>query len=490
MSLKNEKKTFQEKELEILRAAVDDIEKTAKIQVAQSPDIAKLIQILEDFLRKKQLICYGGTALNNILPKEDQFYDKSIEIPDYDFYSSNALEDAKELAKLYASLGYDDVEAKAGMHVGTFKVQVHFIPLADITQMEKKLFLAIKKEAIKIDGILYAPSNLLRLNVYKELSRPNGQVDRWEKIYKRLLLLNKHYPIKKHKCNSVQFMRDFEGDEALGQTIYTIVKDSIIKQGLVFFGGYASSLFQQYLSVQSTQKNKMKQAPDFDALAENPKEAALRIKHDLEKKGIKNVKVYEKPDAGEIIAPHYEVAIGKDSVCFIYEPLGCHSYNTIHVKNNLIKIATIDTMLNLFLAFLYANRPYYDPERILCMAQYLFNIQSKNRLNQKGLLKRFTKECYGTELNIQMIRENRAKKFKDLKPYRNKTTTKNGKEYEKYFLRYAPGEKKTVFRKKHATVKELKNKINKINKINNKNNKNNKNKTQKLKNKIKKWFLF
>ena len=89
-----------------------------------------------------------------------------------------------------------------------------------------------------------------------------------------------------------------------------------------------------------------------------------------------------------------------------------------------------------------------------------------------------------------MIRENRAKKFKDLKPYRNKTTTKNGKEYEKYFLRYAPGEKKTVFRKKHATVKELKNKINKINKINNKNNKNNKNNTQKLKNKIKKWFLF
>jgi hypothetical protein len=84
------------------------------------------------------------------------------------------------------------------------------------------------------------------------------------------------------------------------------------------------------------------------------------------------------------------------------------------------------------------------------MAQYLFMIQSKNRLNQKGLLKRFTKQCYGTELNIQMIRENRANKFKELKPYRNKATTKKGKEYEKYFLRYAPGEKKTVFRKKHA----------------------------------------
>ena len=111
------------------------------------------------------------------------------------------------------------------------------------------------------------------------------------------------------------------------------------------------------------------------------------------------------------------------------------------------------------MAFLYANRPYYDPERILCMAQYLFTIRSKNRLNQKGLLKRFTKQCYGTELNIQMIRENRANKFKELKPYRNKATTKNGKEYEKYFLRYAPGEKKTVFRKKHT--KPVKNKTKK-----------------------------
>ena len=46
-------------------------------------------------------MCYGGTAINNILPEEDQFYDKSIEIPDYDFYSPDALGDAKELADLY-----------------------------------------------------------------------------------------------------------------------------------------------------------------------------------------------------------------------------------------------------------------------------------------------------------------------------------------------------------------------------------------------------
>lgn len=448
----NEKQTFQEKELELLRKSVDNIEKTEKKKQATSPNITKIIEILEDFLRKKKLVCYGGTALNNILPKEDQFYDKSIEIPDYDFYSSTALDDAKELADIYEKLGYDDVEARAGMHLGTFKVQVNFIPIADITYMEKELFSNVQKRAIKINGILYAPSNLLRLNVYKELSRPAGDVSRWEKIYKRLLLLNKHYPIKKRKCDSVQFIRDFEGPPELTETIYTITKKSIINQGLIFFGGYAASLYKKYLPIKNKLYSKPKtNVPDFDVLSENPEKSALQIKRDLESKNIKHIKIYKQPGAGEIIAPHYEISVNNDTVCFIYEPLGCHSYNTIHIKNDTIKVASIDTMLNLYLAFIYANRPYYDENRILCMTQYLFNVQYKNRLAQKGLLKRFNNYCYGTEPTLQSIRENRAKKFKELKPYRGT------KKYDKYFLKYTPGVKS-------QTKKTKKNKTKKLNK--------------------------
>lgn len=430
---KVEKKTFEEKELDILRDSVDKIEESTKKKVAQSPIIKQIIDVLENFLRKKQLICYGGTALNNILPKKDQFYDKNTEVPDYDFYSPNALDDAKELADIYSKLGYDDVEAKAGMHHGTFKVQVHFIPIADITQMEKKLFLSVKKEAIKISGILYAPSNLLRLNVYKELSRPEGEIARWEKIFKRLALLNKHYPIKKQRCESVKFMRDFEGNQELASTLYGLVKKAIIDQGLVFFGGYACELYGKYLPIKQ-QKTKSSN-PDFDALSETPEESAKYIKEQLTSAGVKNVKIYKKPGAGEIIAPHYEIAVGNQSVCFIYEPLGCHSYNTVRVKNDTVKIATIDTMLNLYLAFIYADRPYYENNRILCMAQYLFTVQSKNRLINKGLLKRFNSECYGTETTLQTIREKRAEKFIELKPKRGT------KEYDEYFLRYTPGEK-------------------------------------------------
>ena len=98
-----------------------------------------------------------------------------------------------------------------------------------------------------------------------------------------------------------------------------------------------------------------------------------------------------------------------------------------------VKVATIDTMLSFYLAFLYANKPYYDENKILCMAEYLFDVQSKNRLKQKGLLRRFTINCYGKQHTKEDILGEKAEKFKKLK---NKKDTK---EYVEWFLRYIPG---------------------------------------------------
>ena len=41
----------------------------------------------------------------------------------------------------------------------------------------------------KINGIQYAPPNFLRMNMFIELSRPAGDVSRWEKVLKRMILL-------------------------------------------------------------------------------------------------------------------------------------------------------------------------------------------------------------------------------------------------------------------------------------------------------------
>ena len=90
--------------------------------------------------------------------------------------------------------------------------------------------------------------------------------------------------------------------------------------------------------------------------------------------------------------------------------------------------------MSFYLAFLYTDRIYYDKNRILCMSQYLFTVQQKNRLAQKGLLRRFSINCYGEQPTLETMRADKTAKYEELK---NKRDTK---EYEMWFLRYVPRE--------------------------------------------------
>ncbi len=425
--------TFQDCELAILRHAVDESETIQGQKIANSDDVKKIIAIVEDFLMKKKLVCYGGTAINAILPKFAQFYNKDIEVPDYDFFSNHALENAKELADIYFEAGYTDVEAKSGVHPGTYKVFVNFIPVADITYLEKDIFDAIQKDSVRRSGILYAPPNYLRMGMYLELSRPQGDVSRWEKVFKRLNLLNKYYPLKTSmNCETVDFQRGMETNEKESSKIYFIVRDALIDQGVVFFGGYASSLYSRYMP--KTQKKLIMQIPDFDVLSEEPERTANIVGEHLNEYGYKNIKIVKHDAIGEIIPERYEVRVGKDTIAFIYKPIGCHSYNTININDKEINVATIDTMLSFYLAFIYADKPfpYFNKDRILCMAEFLFNVEQENRLEQRGLLKRFSLECYGKQPTLESIRAEKAEKFKEL------TGKRGTREYEEWFLKYTP----------------------------------------------------
>ena len=118
-------------ELQMVRKFVDTSSRIQGTNFIKDPKILEIIRIVEQFLKDKKRICYGGTAINNILPKKDQFYDKKVEFPDYDFFSPDAMNDAKRLADIYFKKGFNEVEAKAGVHHGTYKVYVNFTPGAE-----------------------------------------------------------------------------------------------------------------------------------------------------------------------------------------------------------------------------------------------------------------------------------------------------------------------------------------------------------------------
>lgn len=418
---------LEEKELQLLRDAVDDGEKTRALKQSSSDAVKKLINLIEYFLKTNDLICYGGTAINNLLPKKYKFYN-NYDIPDYDCFSPNAIEDVKKLADYFKEKGYIEIEAKAGVHLGTYKLYVQFIPVADITQMSESLFNTLLKKSVKKNGIRYAPPNFLKMSMYMELSRPDGDLSRWEKVLKRLVLLNKAYPIK-HNCKKSLLNETHSYNKA--SKIFLKIKEVLIKHGVVFFGGYAYSFYEQYLPQKERYNNI--NLLEFDVLALDSHNIVLNIQKVLNTMGVTEVSIEKKEAVDEIVPTHYIVYILDNPVVFIYNTFSCHSYNIVKQNGKDIKIASIDTMLSLYLAFTFTNNEHYDENRILCLVHQLFMIQQKNRLKKKGILKRFSLDCYGKQETLTQFRENKAELFLKLKKQKNST------EYEKWFLKYQPG---------------------------------------------------
>jgi len=444
----------KDKELDILRNAVDEAQFVSGSKLIRTPDIQNIIDILEEFLRKNKILCYGGTAINNILPEQARFYNKSIEIPDYDFFSSNAEQLAKQLADKYYKAGYVETEAKSGVHTGTFKVFVNFIPIADITHLDSKLFNNVFKSSIKVNAINYCPPNFLRMAMYQELSRPMGDVSRWEKVLKRIILLNKYYPLMGPSCDYKNFLRKYDGSKSQRDKVYNIARECFINQGVVFFGGYAASLYSEYMP--KNERQNIKNIPDFDILSEDALTCATILKEQLNYEGLQNVKIIKHKPIGEYVDYHYQILVDKDTIAFIFNTNACHSYNSIYINEQLVKVATIDTLLSFYLIFIYGNRDYLDVNRLLCISEYLFKVQLKNRLEQRGLLKRFTSDCIGKQPSLEDIKSNKSKILELVK---EKKLSKNSQEYRYNFFRYIPSEKT-------KNKKYIKNKSNNSNKSN------------------------
>lgn len=445
-----------EKELDIVNDNIDKLMDVTVRSEVNSSLVKNIISIVEDFLRSNKLICYGGTAINNILPLEDRFYDYSKEVPDYDFFSKNALRDAKRLADIYIEKGFTEVEAKSGIHIGTYKLFVNFIPVADITQLSSNIFDNLFKNSLDIFGISYAPPDYLRMSMYLELSRPRGDVARWEKVAKRLSLLNKSFPMKvSQDCFKSDFSKAVAcsgGECKLNENKRIITLQHLIGLGLVFFGGYASSLYSKYMT--NEKKQLLKDIPYYDIISSDAKKDTMLLKVKLKYDGFENIKIKKHASKSENIPEHFELLIDNKPVAFVYQALACHNYNVIRIDNTNIHIATIDTMLNMYLIFIYSNEKHLNNNRIMCMASFIFDLHQKNRLNQKGIFRRFGLPCIGIQETLMDIRRKRSEKYEELK---KENIKESEKEFEKHFLRYIPSKTKQA----KKTIKNIKKRKNK-----------------------------
>lgn len=389
-------------------------------EAAGNPAIRKMIGIVEEFIKEHRVMCYGGTAINNLLPVEDQFYDTETDIPDYDFYSETPQLHAMMLSDKFRKAGYTNIEAKPGTHLGTFKVFVDYNGIADITELNKDIFERLWKEDIQEDGIHYVPPNFLRMSMYLELSRPRGDVSRWGKVYRRLQLLNKHYPVG---CPVSQ--KDVIRESYLSDDFRKEVEKTLGDEDVILLGMNAALLHWK------DTKNRWTLPLDILATPADYEKVTEKFAKMLDKQGTIHINDY--PAYEELLPKHADI-VDKESgtlLVRVFETYACHSY---HQLKDGMKIASIPTLLQFFFAFLYGDKHFeqeYDENRIICTAERLLNIAnsapSKRRFQILTPL-----ECLGKQETLFDMREHASKLRQKL--------DKESPEFLRFFFTYKPTE--------------------------------------------------
>ena len=392
--------------MEDLERIVDKLQLENDIQTAANPSVRKSLSIVHEFLKNHPVMCYGGTAINNLLPPEDRFYDPKTTIPDYDFYSKTPQEHAMALANLLSDAGVESVEAKPGMHLGTFKVFANYEGVADITHLDEDIFDRLWKEDITKEGIHYVSPNFLRLSMYLELSRPRGDVSRWTKVYSRLQLLNKHYPMV---CPSEEPFEFRPLDEENRKRIEKILQH----EDVVLLGITASQIHEGKTPKWSAPVTILAERQTIEKLA----------------KGMK----IEEHQGTEILPGHVDIFDEHGDVFLrIHETAACHSY---HQMANGLKVASIPTTLQFFFAYMYAGVHKDELTHLLCVTQRLVDLANNKEKRRYALLTPI--DCLGKQESLVEIKKHKAELYKEL------SKNKNSTEYLKYFFSYTPSASKT-----------------------------------------------
>ena len=387
--------------MEDLERVIDHLTLENDKKAASNPVTQKSLSVVHAFLKDHPVMCYGGTAINNLLPPEDRFYDPETTVPDYDFYSRTPQEHALLLANQLSAAGIASVEVKPGMHLGTFKVFADYEGVADITHLDADIFDRLWDEKLIIAGIHYVTPNFLRMSMYLELSRPRGDVSRWKKVYERLLLLNKHYPMV---CPMKTPSEDKVVSDEHRKTVETLLK----KYNVVLLGITASQIHEGKGPKWTTPITILAEPEVLEKIVQGNKT--------------------EKQEGSEILPAHVDVLDEKGEILVrVHQTAACHSY---HQMANGIKVASIPTMLQFVFAYMYSGLDEDEVTHLMCVAQRLVDLANHKEKRRYALLTPI--DCLGTQETLIDMKKHKAELYNKL------SADKSSVEFLKYFFSYNP----------------------------------------------------
>jgi hypothetical protein len=238
--------------------------------------------------------------------------------------------------------------------------------------------------------------------MYLELSRPRGDVSRWKKVYERLQLLNKYYPLT---CP----MKTEPEHKPLTDGQRKIVEKILKTENVVLLGITASQIHQG------------RGKPQWEA------PVTLLAELDTMKKLIEGKKA-EVEDGTEILPAHVDIEDENGEVFLrIHETAACHSY---HVMANGIKVASIPTMLQFFFAYMFSGAGEAELNHLMCVSQRLVDLANNKEKRRYAILTPV--DCIGEQSGLVDIKKHKAELYEKL------SKDKSSVDFLKFFFSYNP----------------------------------------------------
>ena len=407
------------RQIELLQKAIETSQMEIDYELAHDEEIRKAIGVVEHFLRKSGRICYGGQAINANLPKKLQFYNTDYDVPDYDFFSPSPEKDVEELVVMLKKDGFTEVSERMGVHEGTTKVMVNFVPIADITYMDSEIYRKFTKGATVVAGIKYCNADILRMNMYKELSRPRGEVERWNKVFERLSLLNLAHPMEHCK------------NKAISQTVI----DSELRQKILEYLIYEKRILAG-AEIGFVYRNYYKHVmPNMSWLLRSGG-PVIFISPDLVKDTEALVEILGKGTTSQkregfkdIVPDRVVIRKRRKLVAYLVQEKGCHGAVELPMKDNqTLYIASMDTLIETFLSIgLLTDDGKIIGMPVLCLAQRYIELLNKIRTSRYSKFPQFTVTCIGHQRSLPSLLREKVARIEKKGTQKNKTAKRNKK---------------------------------------------------------------
>jgi hypothetical protein len=359
-----------------------------------------------NYIKTKRVLLYGGSAINDILPKNDKIYDEKV-LPDIDIFSTNGKNLSKEIVKHFIAKGYNKITTNFinALHENTYKVFIDSVQVFDISTISKKAFKKLSKNSIIGDnGIRVVNIQFLRLSLHMIMSQLYD-ARRWQKVFERLVIFYKHFPpkpcrvsessshlksnmLKKSSYKNVSFSEEIK-ESGIINKIYDFLenKDYIlfgIKELEVYINNYSKNKTNLYLPENS------KLAPVQIIANGNILDIAhLIVKH----LNIPNIAISDVFKEDEFIPEHIIIRYKNHQLVQIYNTDVCVTY--VNYKGQ--RIASLHTIIRMYLSMMLSSYEHYetDNDYLECIVNMLTIIQQKMSKSRKKLFEQIIEQCYG-----------------------------------------------------------------------------------------------